>query len=58
VEGIAEGAFMNEKGIYEITQAYIPDLSFSTDQLNDWIGKDGRLDVIKRKRIDDQTTTF
>jgi hypothetical protein len=52
VEGITEEVFLNENDIYEIIQAYIPDLSFSTDQLNDWIGKDGRFGVTKQKRID------
>lgn len=52
LKGVTEEVFMNKKETYELIKNYIPDLSFSVDQLNGWIGKDARFGATKQKRIE------
>jgi hypothetical protein len=52
IQNITYERFLNENDLYEIVKAYFGEINFSSNQLNDWIGKEGLWGSTKKKIID------
>lgn len=52
IQNITYERFLTEESLYEIVKAYFGEINFSSNQLNDWLGKEGLWGSTKKKAID------
>lgn len=52
IQNVTYERFLTEEDLYEIVKAYFGEINFSSNQLNDWLGKECLWGSTKKKAVD------
>jgi hypothetical protein len=52
IKDVITQSFATEKDVYNLVKSYYEVFTFSKEQINDWMGKDGSWGYVKRKMVE------